>query len=86
MPGNTWRHNPPSKAHILLSEMFENGKIADGTTPKAAHTFHPEFSRHTLAVFSNNFRQLRQLHLSECNSFLFFECAILVFLFIHFLS
>jgi hypothetical protein len=52
--------------------MFENGKIADGTTPKAAHTFHPEFSRYTLAVFSNNFRQFRQLHLSECNSFLLF--------------
>ena len=69
MSGNTWRHNLPCKAHKLLAEMFENGKITDKTSPKVAQSFHSEFSKFTLAVFSNNFRQLRQLHLAECNIF-----------------
>ena len=69
MSGNTWRHNPPCKAQKLLAEMFENGKITDKTSPKVAQSFHSEFSKFTLAVFSNNFRQLRQLHLAECNIF-----------------
>ena len=69
MPGPTWKHNPPCKAQLLLSEMFEQGKITDETSPKAAWSFHPEFSNYSLAVFGNNFRQLRQLHLAESNIF-----------------
>ena len=66
MPSNTWRHNPPCKAHLILNEMFEKGKITGETTAKVENCFHPEFSKYTMPVFSNNFRQLRQLHPTEC--------------------
>jgi hypothetical protein len=61
-----WKHVPPCEAHKILSQMFADGKIEPTTTPKAAYSFHPEFSKYTLAVFYNNFRQLRQLNGLEC--------------------
>lgn len=57
-----WKHNPPCKAHTILSQMFADGKVDPATTAKAAFSFHPEFAKFTMPVFYNNFRQLRQLH------------------------
>ncbi|KAK4010312.1 hypothetical protein OUZ56_019457 [Daphnia magna] len=39
-----WKHNPPCKAHTILSQMFADGKIDPATTAKAAFSFHPEFA------------------------------------------
>jgi hypothetical protein len=75
---------PPCKAHLLLVEMFENGKITAKTTPKEAFSFHAEFSRFSMAVFSNNFRQLKLLNGLECMSH-FFNLLLFYFTLIHFI-
>jgi hypothetical protein len=62
------KHSPPCKAHLLLVEMFENGKITAKTTPKENFSFHAESSKFSLAVFSNNFRQFKLLNGLECMS------------------
>jgi hypothetical protein len=36
MGNPVWKHSPPCKAHLLLVEIFENGKLNAKTTPEEA--------------------------------------------------
>jgi hypothetical protein len=63
--------------------MFADGKIDQSTTPKAAYWFHSEFSKFTMPVFYNNFRQLRQLHGLECTYILLVSIFVQQLLYFH---
>ncbi len=51
--------NPPCEAHVILSKMFEQGKIAANASPTSVQKMNAAFQGYSAAVFANHFKELR---------------------------